>query len=72
MLFRSGHRRLPNENLSYDMTEAEAEALLRKDLAVRYKLFRKFGKDALLLTVLSFNVGQGVLPLIRPNIKSPV
>ena len=53
-----GHRRLPNENLSYDMTEEEAEALLRKDLAVRYKLFRKFGKDALLLTVLSFNVGQ--------------
>lgn len=56
-----GHRKLPNEKLSYDMTEEEAEALLRKDLAVRYKLFRKFGKDALLLTVLSFNVGQGVL-----------
>ena len=56
-----GHRRLPNENLSYDMTEEEAEALLRKDLAVRYKLFRRYGKDALLLTVLSFNVGQGVL-----------
>ena len=29
-----GHRRLPNENLSYDMTEEEAETLLRKDLAV--------------------------------------
>ena len=43
------------------MTEAEAEALLRKDLAVRYKLFRKYKKDALLLTVLSYNVGQGVL-----------
>lgn len=56
-----GHRRLPNENLSYDMTEEEAEALIRKDLAVRYKLFRRYGKDALLLTVLSFNVGQGVL-----------
>ena len=28
-----GHRRLPNENLSYDMTEEEAETLLRKDLA---------------------------------------
>lgn len=41
-----GHRRLPNENLSYGMTEAEAEALLRKDLAVRYRLFRKYGKDA--------------------------
>ena len=56
-----GHRRLPNENLSYDMTEEEAETLLRKDLAVRYKLFRKYKKDALLLTVLSYNVCQGVL-----------
>jgi lysozyme len=56
-----GHRRLPNEKLSYGMTEAEAEVLLRKDLAVRYRLFRKYGKDALLLTVLSYNVGQGVL-----------
>lgn len=56
-----GHKKLPNENLSYDMTEAEAEALLRKDLAVRYRLFRKYKKDALLLTVLSYNVGQGVL-----------
>ena len=56
-----GHRRLPNEKLSYDMTEEEAETLLRKDLAVRYKLFRKYKKDALLLTVLSYNVGQGVL-----------
>ena len=43
------------------MTESEAEALLRKDLAVRYRLFCKYGKDALLLTVLSYNVGQGVL-----------
>ena len=48
-----GHRRLPNESLSYDMTEAEAEALLRKDLAVRYKLFRRYGKDALLLSEIS-------------------
>lgn len=56
-----GHKKLPGEKLSYSMTEEEAEALLRKDLAVRYKLFRKYGKDALLLTVLSYNVGQGVL-----------
>ena len=48
-----GHRRLPNENLSYDMTGEEAEALLRKDLAVRYKLFHRFGKDALLLSEIS-------------------
>ena len=56
-----GHCLLPGEKLSYGMTETEAEILLRKDLEVRYKLFRKFGKDALLLTVLSYNVGQGVL-----------
>ena len=48
-----GHKRLPKEKLSYDMTEAEAEALLRKDLAVRYKLFRKYEKDALLLSEIS-------------------
>ena len=48
-----GHRRLPNEKLSYGMTEAEAEALLRKDLAVRYRLFRKYGKDAFLLSEIS-------------------
>lgn len=56
-----GHRLLPGERLSHDMTKEEAEALLRKDLAVRYKLFRKYGKNGLLLTVLSYNVGQGVL-----------
>ena len=37
------------------MTEVEAEALLRKDLAVRYRLFRKYGKDALILSEISDN-----------------
>ena len=56
-----GHRLLPGENLSYDMTEAEAEALLRRDLMKRYALFRSYGKDALLLMVLSYNVGTSAL-----------
>lgn len=56
-----GHRKLPGEKLSYDMTEAEAEELLRKDLAERYRLFRKYKKDALILTILSYNVGHGTL-----------
>jgi len=43
------------------MTEAEAEELLRKDLEERYRLFRKYKKDALLLTILSYNVGHGTL-----------
>lgn len=44
---------MPGENLSYDMTEAEAEALLRRDLMKRYALFRSYGKDALLLSEIS-------------------
>ena len=52
---------MPGENLSYDMTEEEAEALLRKDLEERYRLFRKYKKDALLLAILSYNVGTSAL-----------
>ena len=43
------------------MTEQEAETLLRKDLMKRYALFRRYGNDALLLTVLSYNVGTSAL-----------
>lgn len=56
-----GHCKLPGEKLSYDMTEAEAEKLLIRDLEKRYRLFSKYGKDALILTVLSYNVGHGTL-----------
>ena len=56
-----GHCKLPGEELSYDMTEAEAEKLLIRDLEKRYRLFSKYGKDALILTVLSYNVGHGTL-----------
>ena len=48
---------MEGEELSYDMTEVEAEELLRKDLEERYRLFYRYKKDALLLTVLSYNVG---------------
>ena len=50
-----GHCRLEGEELSYDMTEAEAEELLRKDLEERYRLFCKYKKDALLLSEISDN-----------------
>jgi lysozyme len=39
-----GHCKLPGEELSYDMTEAEAEKLLIRDLEKRYRLFSKYGK----------------------------
>ena len=47
-----GHKLLPHENLTADITEAQADSLLRADLLERYKYFRQHGKDALLLTVI--------------------
>lgn len=47
--------------MTANMTERQADSLLRADLLSRYALFRRFGKDALLLTVLSYNVGAGAL-----------
>ena len=56
-----GHKLLPHENLTADITEEQADSLLRADLLERYKYFRKYGKDALLLTVLAYNVGHSRL-----------
>ena len=56
-----GHRILPGENLSHDMTEAEADSLLRADLLVRCAIFRRFYTDSLLLATLSYQVGHGRL-----------
>lgn len=52
-----GHRRLPGENLNADLTRAQADSLLRSDLRKCCNAFRKFGNKALLLGVLSYNVG---------------
>ena len=39
------------------MSEAQADSLLRCDLERCLKVFRKYGKDSLLLSLLGFNVG---------------
>lgn len=53
-----GHRLLSGEKLTANLNKAQADSLLRADLRKRYATFRRFGKDALLLTVLSYNVGE--------------
>ena len=53
-----GHRLLPGERLSCAMTRRQADSLLRADLKKRLVTFRRFGRDSLLLTVLSYNVGE--------------
>lgn len=52
-----GHRLLPGERLPPDITEEQADSLLREDLRKLCTMFRKFGKDSLLLAVLAYNVG---------------
>ena len=50
-----GHKILPHEKLTADMTEAQADSLLRADLRKLYKMCSRFGKDALLLSEISDN-----------------
>ena len=52
------HTHWSAQSISKGRHEAES---LPADLLSRYALFRRFGKDALLLTVLSYNVGTGTL-----------
>lgn len=53
-----GHKLLPGERLTCNLSRAQADSLLRADLRKRYVTFRRFGKDALLLTALSYNIGE--------------
>ena len=53
-----GHQLQPGERYSArTMTRKQGEALLRKDLRKFCAMFRKFGKDSLLLATLAYNVG---------------
>ncbi len=56
-----GHKVLPGEKFSRKraMSEADADALLRKDLLKNCAVFREFGADSLLLGVLAYNIGSG-------------
>lgn len=56
-----GHKVLPGEKFSRTkaLNEAEADALLRKDLLKNCAVFREFGADSLILGVLAYNIGSG-------------
>ena len=58
------HRKLPGEKYfrGYKMSEREADALLRKDLNKFIALFSDLNpSDALLMGVLSYNIGPGAV-----------
>ena len=48
---------LPGETLTENLSKAQADSLLRSDLRKCCDAFREFENDALLLGVLSYNVG---------------
>lgn len=52
-----GHCVQPHENFKRNLTLEQADSLLRSDLRTFCGMFRKYGKDSLLLAVLAYNVG---------------
>ncbi len=58
-----GHCVQPGEpyRRGVQLTEKQADALLRKDLRKFVSLYKAYGKDALLLGVLAYNCGPGVV-----------
>ncbi|MBF1398788.1 MAG: lysozyme, partial [Prevotella histicola] len=56
-----GHQLQPGEHFTADMTEWQADSLLRADLWKCFEHFKGYGKDALLLSLLAYNVGVGRL-----------
>lgn len=58
-----GHRKLPGEKYykGYRMSEAEADALLRKDLRKFCAIYEKYGDAKYLLGALAYNCGPGVV-----------
>lgn len=56
-----GHQLQPGEHFTADITERQADSLLRADLWKCFEHFKDYGKDALLLTLLAYNVGVGRL-----------
>lgn len=58
-----GHQVQPGEpyRRGCQLTEKEADALLRKDLRKFCALYSKYGKDSVLLGALAYNCGPGVV-----------
>ena len=52
-----GHRIRSDENLTYPITEHQADSILRSDLRKNCALFRQYGADSLLLGCVSYNCG---------------
>jgi GH24 family phage-related lysozyme (muramidase) len=52
-----GHQLRPTDRLTWRLSRQQADSLLRADLRDYCALFRRYGKDSLLLAALAYNVG---------------
>ena len=52
-----GHRVQPGEKFSHNITHQQGDSILYEDLRKLFNQFKGYGDCALLLTVLSYNVG---------------
>lgn len=65
-----GHQLQRGETFTSDMPEWQADSLLRADLTAQISRFKGYGKDALLLSLLAYNVGAGRLLGTKTQRKS--
>lgn len=59
--YRYGYRIQTGEHFNLPLDKRQAEALLRQDLRKLCRMFRAYGRDSLLLSVLAYNVGYGTV-----------
>lgn len=52
-----GHKVLPGERLTNDITKEQGDSILRADLRKLCRIFSYLGRDSLIVAVLSYNVG---------------
>ena len=50
-----GHKLLPKERLTHKISRAQGDSLLRADMRKLCRMFRRFGRDSLLLSEISDN-----------------
>ena len=52
-----GHKLRPKERLTYKISRAQGDSLLRADMRKLCRMFRRFGRDSVLLACLAYQVG---------------
>ena len=56
-MWDGGHKVLPGESFTNDITKAQGDSILRADMMKLCRLFSRFGRDSTLLSCLAYQVG---------------